>query len=94
MEYVTKRYEKHLGTKQGCLSVCTVRRKFGRGTIIISVVDYHFNSNKHIQMFLLITQAFWVLLYKYGFVWCAIWVYLKSLNGSTACDFEHSHLGR
>jgi len=28
----------------------------------------------------LATQTFWVLLYEY-----AIWVYLKSLNGSRAC---------
>jgi len=26
------------------------------------------------------------LLYEYGLFWCAIWVYLKSLNGSPAYD--------
>ena len=26
------------------------------------------------------------LLYHYGICWCAIWVYLKLLNGRPACD--------
>jgi len=27
-----------------------------------------------------------ILLYQYGIFWCAIWVYLKLMNGRPACD--------
>jgi len=49
-----------------------------------SILDYRFNSNTHTHMFLLVTQAFWVFI---CFYWCAIWVCLKLLNGSPACDY-------
>jgi len=34
-----------------------LQKKIGRGTIIKSVFDYRFNSNKHTHMFLFVTQA-------------------------------------
>jgi len=45
-----------------------------------------FNSNKHTHMFLLVTQAFYVFIVRMWDFWCAVGVYLKSLNGSPACD--------
>jgi len=51
-------------------------------TIIKSVFDYRFKSNKHTDMFLFVTQAFWVFIVRILFFWCEICVYLKSLNGS------------
>jgi len=37
-------------------------------------------------MFLFVTQAFWVFIVRIWLFWCAIGVYLKSLNGNPACD--------
>jgi len=48
-------FEKHLILEQ---KKSRPTRKFGRGTIIISIFDYRFNSNKHTQLFLFVTQAF------------------------------------
>ena len=62
------------------------RKKFGSRTIIKSIFDCRFNSNRHTHMFLFVTQPFWVFIVGICFFWCAIWVYLKSQNGSPACD--------
>jgi len=45
------------------------RGNFAKGTLIKSVFDYRFNSNKHIHMFLFVTQAFCVFIVR-------IWVCL------------------
>jgi len=37
-------------------------------------------------MFLFVTQAFQVFIVRICFFWCAICIYFKSPNGSSACD--------
>jgi len=37
-------------------------------------------------MFLFVTRAFCFFIVRIRFFWRVVWVYLKSLNGSPACD--------
>ena len=66
--------------------IFALQKKIGRGTIIKSVFDCRLNTNKHTHMFLFVAQAFWVFIVRICFFWCAIWVYLKSMNGGPACE--------
>ena len=66
------------GVDEGCklhklfckCSCLRCRRKFGRGTIIKSVFDHRFNSNKHTYMFLFVTKAFCVFISRIWFLVC------------------------
>jgi len=46
--------------------------KLGRGTVIKSVFDYRFYSNKLTHMFLFVTQAFWVFILRMCFFVCNV----------------------
>jgi len=90
-EYVTSVMKNVMNKKRSSKCCCLrCRRKFGGGTIIKSILDYRFNSNKHrpIHMFLFETQALWFLFIVRIWIFCCVlWVYSKSLNGSPACDY-------
>jgi len=65
--------------------------------LIVTSAHYRLQRilGKDVFLFLFVTQAFWVFIVRICFFWCAIWVNLKSLSGSPACDcVEHRHLGR
>jgi len=80
-----QRYEKRLEQQQKCcpnVNVCVADENLEKEIKLKSVFDYRFNSNKHTHIFLFVTQTFWVFIVRIRFFWCAIRVYLKSLNGS------------
>jgi len=75
MKYVTSVMKSVLSNKKVVQMRCG--RKFGRGTIITSVYDYRFNN----QLYIFVRNKSFVGFYRTNsFFWCAIWVYLKSLN--------------
>ena len=45
-------------------------------------------------MFLFITQGFWVCIVRMWVFWCAVGVYLKSVNGTVHVTVEYRHRGR
>ena len=49
-------------------------------------IPHSVSKHQHIHMFLFVILTSWVFIVRIGIFWCAIWVYLKSLNGSLACD--------
>jgi len=60
----TTGYEKRVEQQKGRPNVKVCLQKKIWKSIIKSVFDYRFKSNKHTHMFLFVTQAFWVFIVR------------------------------
>ena len=82
-----QRYEKHLEQQKVVqMLILELQKKIWKKDYNLMRIRLSFNLNKHTHMYLFVTKAFWVFIVRVWLFWCAIWVYLKSLNGSPASD--------